>query len=77
MCGFSRPKYTPPPPPPTPAPPATEINAGQARLREKAPKAPQVRTASTVSYSKKRGKQALRIPLQVGRTSSGTGANVP
>ena len=77
MCGFSRPKYTPPPPPPTPAPPATEINAGQARLREKAPKAPQVRTASTVSYSKKRGKQALRIPLQVGVTSSGTGANVP
>ena len=77
MCGFSSPKYTPPPPPPTPAPPATEINAGQARLREKAPKAPQVRTASTVSYSKKRGKQALRIPLQVGGTSSGTGANVP
>ena len=77
MCGFSRPKYTPTPPPPTPAPPATEINAGQARLREKAPKAPQVRTASTVSYSKKRGKQALRIPLQVGGTSSGTGANVP
>ena len=77
MCGFSRPKYTPPPPPPTPAPPATEINAGQARLREKAPKAPQVRTASTVSYSKKRGKQALRIPLQVGGTSSQSGANVP
>ena len=77
MCGFSRPKYTPPPPPPTPAPPATEINAGQARLREKAPKAPQGRTASTVSYSKKRGKQALRIPLHVGGTSSGTGANVP
>ena len=77
MCGFSRPKYSPPPPPPTPAAPATEINASQARLRDKAPKAPQVNTASTVSYSKKRGKQALRIPLQIGGGSSGTGANVP
>lgn len=75
MCGFSRPKL--PPPPPTPAPPATEINASSTRLREKAPKAVQTNTSSKVSYSKKRGKQALRIPLQVGVGSSGTGANVP
>ena len=76
MCGFSRPK-PPPPPPAPPAPPATEVNAASARLREKAPKAPQTKTSSRVSYSRKRGKQALRIPLQVGGTSSQSGANVP
>jgi hypothetical protein len=75
MCGFSRPKV--PPPPPTPAPPATEINASSTRLRENAPKAPQTKTSSNVSYSKKRGKQALRIPLQVNVGSSGSGVNVP
>ena len=76
MCGFSRPK-PPPPPPAPPAPPATEVNASSARLREKAPKAPQTSTSSRVSYSRKRGKQALRIPLQVGGTSKQSGANVP
>ena len=76
MCGVSRPK-PPPPPPAPPAPPATEVNASSARLREKAPKAPQTKTSSRVSYSRKRGKQALRIPLQVGGTSSQSGANVP
>tara|TARA_B100001939_G_scaffold334642_1_gene335820 strand:+ start:1100 stop:1327 length:228 start_codon:yes stop_codon:yes gene_type:complete len=75
MCGFSRPKL--PPPPPTPAPPATQVNASEARIRERAPKAPQTRTQSTVSYSKKRGKQALRIPLQVGVGSQNSGVNVP
>ena len=55
MCGFSRPK-PPPPPPPAPAMPATEVNASSVRLREKAPKTPQVNTSSNVSYSKKRGK---------------------
>jgi hypothetical protein len=75
MCGFSRPKV--PPPPPTPAPPATEINASSTRLRENAPKAPQTNTSSKVSYSKKRGKQALRIPLQVNVGSGGSGVNVP
>jgi|13_taG_2_1085334.scaffolds.fasta_scaffold01687_3 hypothetical protein len=75
MCGFSRPKL--PPPPPTPAPPASEINASNTRLREKAPKAPQTKTSSNVSYSKKRGKAALRIPLQVGGSTTQTGANVP
>jgi hypothetical protein len=75
MCGFSRPKV--PPPPPTPAPPATEINASSTRLRENAPKAPQTKTSSKVSYSKKRGKQALRIPLQVNVGSGGSGVNVP
>ena len=75
MCGFSRPSL--PPPPPTPAPPATVINANSASLRDNAPKAVQTNTSSSVSYSKKRGKQALRIPLQVNVGSSGTGANVP
>jgi len=75
MCGFSRPKV--PPPPPTPAPPATEINASSTRLRENAPKAPQTKTSSKVSYSKKRGKQAIRIPLQVNVGSGGSGVNVP
>ena len=75
MCGFSRPKL--PPPPPTPAPPATQINASEASIREKAPKAPQTNTSSKVSYSRKRGKQALRIPLQVGVGSTNSGVNVP
>jgi len=75
MCGFSRPKV--PPPPPTPAPPATEINASSTRLRENAPKTPQTKTSSRVSYSKKRGKQAFRIPLQVNVGSGGSGVNVP
>ncbi len=75
MCVPSRPRT--PPPPPTPAPPATEVNASATRLREKAPKTPRVNTSSKVSYSKKRGKAALRIPLQVGVGSNQTGANVP
>ena len=76
MCPPSRPK-PPPPPPPAPAMPASEVNASVSRLREKAPKAPQVNTSSNVSYSKKRGKSALRIPLQIGVGSSGSGANIP
>ncbi len=76
MCPPSRPK-PPPPPPQPPAMPATEVNASNVRLREKAPKAPQVNTSSNVSYSKKRGKSALRIPLQIGVGSSGSGANIP
>ena len=75
MCVPSR--KDPPPPPPPPAMPATEVNASNTRLRERAPKALQVNTSSNVSYSKKRGKSALRIPLQIGVGSSGTGANLP
>lgn len=75
MCVPSR--KDPPPPPPPPAMPATEVNASNTRLRERAPKAPQVNTSSNVSYSKKRGKSALRIPLQIGVGSSGTGVNLP
>jgi hypothetical protein len=73
MCGFSRPK-PPPPPPAAPAMPASEVNAISSR---KAPEAPQINTKSNVRYSKKRGKSALRIPLQIGVGSSGSGANVP
>ena len=66
-----------PPAPPVPAAPASQINANSTNLREKAPKAPQTNTNTKVSYSKKRGKAALRIPLQVGGTSTSSGANVP
>jgi len=79
MCVPSRPRTPPPPPTPAPpqAPPPQEVNAAQTKLREQAPKAPKVNTSSAVSYSKKRGKAALRIPLQVGVGSNKTGANVP
>lgn len=75
MCGFSRPKL--PPPPPPPAPPAPEVNAAETKKREVAPKTPRVQTSSKVTYSKKRGKSALRIPLQVGVGSTNSGVNVP
>ena len=61
MCGsiFRAPK--PPPPPPTPAPPATIVNAQAATVRESAP-------SKSASYNsavatRRRGKRALRIPL--------------
>ena len=76
MCPPSRTK--PPPPPPPPAPPAPEVNAANTKLRQNAPKAPQTNSSnSSVTYSKKRGKAALRIPLQIGVGSSGSGPNIP
>jgi hypothetical protein len=75
MC-FSQPKA--PPPPPVPAPPATEVNASQATLRERAPQAPAAATSTPLSVSKKRGKAALKVELdQSNLMSGGTGVNIP
>ena len=79
MCGFSR-RPSPPPPPPTPAPPATIINAGSTKLRETAPKAP---VSSTYNVNqgvaaRRRGKRALRIPLDTAFLSQKSGlGNTP
>tara|TARA_S200000501_G_scaffold374557_1_gene424411 strand:- start:1361 stop:1600 length:240 start_codon:yes stop_codon:yes gene_type:complete len=79
MCGFSR-RPSPPPPPPTPAPPATIINAGSTKLRETAPKAP---VSSTYNVNqgvaaRRRGKRALRIPLDTAFLSQQSGlGNTP
>lgn len=62
MCVPSKPKL--PPPPPTPAPPATEVNAAQSRLRDTAPDTPQSPKGIPNTQSRRRGKAALRIPLQ-------------
>jgi len=75
MC-FSQPKA--PPPPPVPAPPATEVNASQATIREKAPQAPASASSAPLSVSKKRGKSALKIDLdQSNLMSGGSGVNIP
>jgi|TARA_A100000164_G_C21778455_1_gene709768 hypothetical protein len=71
MCVMRRPKL---PPPPEPlAPPATEVNIGENRKQKK--KLKTVKTKVSRSGAKS-GKQALKIPLQVGGTTSGSGANV-
>lgn len=75
MCMPSKPKM--PPPPPIPAPPATEVNAGQATLRDRAPKTPQVATGTPTSAFKKRGKAALRIPLDSQLVGNSVGVNIP
>lgn len=87
MCLPSKPKPPPPPPappappviaPPPPPPPAPEVNAAETKLRQNAPQTPRTKTtASSKTYSKKRGKSALRIPLQIGGGSNQSGANVP
>jgi hypothetical protein len=75
MC-FSQPKA--PPPPPIPAPPATEVNAGQNTIREKAPQAPSSASSTPLSVSKKRGKSALKIDLdQSNLTGGGSGVQIP
>ena len=75
MC-FSQPSA--PPPPPVPAPPATEVNAGQATLRQKAPQAPVSPTSTPLSVGKKRGKSALKIDLdQSNLSGGGSGVNIP
>lgn len=75
MCLFSQPKL--PPAPPIPAPPATEVNAGEARLRDKAPQAPQSATGTPANAYKKRGKASLRVPLEQNLLSGQTGVNIP
>lgn len=85
MCLPSPKPPAPPPPPPKPvappippAPPPKEVNAAETKLRETAPKAPTIKTSSdSYKTTRKRGKRALRIPLQVGGASTSTGANVP
>ena len=71
MRVFSRPK--PPPPPPTPAAPATVVNASSTKLRETAPKAPVTATYNTSVAARRRGKRALRIPLDTAYLSQNTG----
>ena len=63
MCTsiFRPPK--PPAPPPTPAPPATIVNAQAATVRESAPKVPQSASYNSAVATRRRGKRALRIPL--------------
>ena len=63
MCGsiFKAPKM--PPPPPTPAPPATIVNAQAATVRSQAPQAPKSATYNSAVATRRRGKRALRIPL--------------
>ncbi|MDA9679096.1 hypothetical protein N9T79_00060 [Candidatus Pelagibacter sp.] len=63
MCGsiFRAPK--PPPPPPTPAPPATIVNAQAASVRESKPSVPQSASYNSAVATRRRGKRALRIPL--------------
>ncbi len=63
MCGsiFKAPR--PPMPPPTPAPPATIVNAQAATVRESAPKVPQSASYNSAVATRRRGKRALRIPL--------------
>ena len=63
MCGsiFRAPKA--PTPPPTPATPATIVNAQAATVRESAPKAPQTASYNSAVATRRRGKRALRIPL--------------
>ena len=75
MCMPSKPKT--PPPPPIPAAPATEVNAGQANLRDKAPKTPQVASGVPTTAFKKRGKAALRIPLDSTLMGNTTGNVIP
>jgi len=82
MCA-PRPKAPPPPPPPPPAPvPAEQVNRAEIKRRELAPKAPQTRkevsqTDPTVATQKRRrGKAALRIPLQQSYLGGGTGVNI-
>ena len=71
MCVMNKPKL---PPPPEPlAPPATEVNIGENRKQKK--KLKTIRTKVSRSGAKS-GKSALRIPLQVGGTTTATGANV-
>lgn len=77
MC-FSMKAPSPPPPPPVPAAPASEVNAGQAMLREKAPKAPQTAYSTPLSTVRKRGKAALKIDLdQSNLSGGGSGVNIP
>tara|TARA_B100001113_G_C20536026_1_gene373840 strand:+ start:255 stop:488 length:234 start_codon:yes stop_codon:yes gene_type:complete len=63
MCGsiFRAPK--PPPPPPTPAPPATIVNAQAATVRESKPTAPRAAGYNNAVATRRRGKRALRVPL--------------
>ena len=75
MCVPSKPKA--PPAPPIPAPPATEVNAGQATLRDKAPKIPQTAQGVPTTAFKRRGKAALRIPLDNTLVGNSTGVNIP
>lgn len=75
MCVPSKPKL--PPPPPTPAPPATEVNAAQARLRDQAPDAPQTAKGVPNTQARRRGKAALRIPLQQNILTETMGVNIP
>ncbi len=75
MC-FSQPKA--PPPPPIPAAPATEVNASQATLRQKAPTAPSTAMSTPLSVGKKRGKASLKVDLdQSNLYSGGSGVNIP
>lgn len=78
MCVPSSPK--PPPPPPPAPPPASEVNAAEIRRRELAPKAPQAATEQSptmATQKRRRGKAALRIPLQQSYIGGGTGVNIP
>ena len=75
MCMPSKPKM--PSPPPIPAAPATEVNAGQATLRDRAPKTPQVASGTPTTAFKKRGKAALRIPLDSSLIGNAVGINIP
>jgi len=75
MC-MSSPKA--PPPPPIPAAPATEVNASQATLRQKAPQAPATASSTPLSVGKKRGKASLVVDLDQSNLSSGSsGVNIP
>ena len=68
---MKRPKL---PPPPEPlAPPATEVNIGENRKQKKKLKTVKTKVSRSAAKS---GKVALRIPLQVGGTTTQTGANV-
>lgn len=75
MCVFSPPSL--PPPPPIPAPPATEVNAGETKLRDKAPQAPQSATGTPASAYRKKGKASLRVPLEQNLLTGQTGVNIP
>jgi len=75
MC-MSSPKA--PPPPPIPAPPATEINASQATLQQKAPQTPSTAGSTPLSVGKKKGKASLVVDLDQSNLSSGSsGINIP